>query len=78
MISEISWNLGKHLQAFLFRHGFEFDLIRPSNSIEKSLSLLLRQRKIDVLLDVGANCGQFLERIRVWDSRATFFALNPY
>lgn len=77
MINKLIRNLGKQLQAFLFRYGFEFDLIRPSNSIEKSLSLLLRQRNIDVLLDIGANRGQFLKRIRGLGFEGDVFCVEP-
>ena len=71
------FNLGKILQDILFSYGFIFDLIRPSNHLEKSLLLLLTSRGITSLIDIGANKGQFAKRIRTLGYRGNLLCIEP-
>lgn len=77
MINQIVKKIGKYLQEFLFRQGFIFDFIRPSNMIESSLVLLLRQRNINSLIDIGANRGQFLDRVRILGYEGEVLCVEP-
>ena len=71
------FNLGKILQNILFSYGFIFDLIRPSNQLEKSLLLLLTSRGITSLIDIGANKGQFAKRIRILGYKGDLLCIEP-
>lgn len=68
---------GKILQKFLFKMGVQFDLIRPSNDIEKALVLLLSTRGIASLIDIGANRGQFGKRVRDLGYQGDLLCIEP-
>lgn len=76
MIKSIKY-FGKFLQNFLFGVGIQFDIIRPSNQLEKSLVLLMSTKGITSLIDIGANRGQFAERVRRLGYKGDLLCIEP-
>ena len=50
---------------------------RPSNSLEKQLSTILKLLKIDVVFDIGANEGQFARGIREHGYSGKIISFEP-
>ena len=50
---------------------------RPSNSLEKQLSTILKLSKIDVVFDIGANEGQFARGIREHGYSGKIISFDP-
>ena len=59
------------IRSALRRTGFDLVQKRPT------LADLLRQRRVDVVLDVGANEGQFVSDLRSWGYRGRVVSFEP-
>jgi FkbM family methyltransferase len=59
------------------RLGIDIHRYRPAETLPGLLALMLRHHEVDVLLDVGANIGQFAKSIREAGFRRRLVSFEP-
>lgn len=60
-----------YVRRLLRRFGFDIERRRPA------LPDLLRRQRVDTVLDVGANVGQYATRLRAWGYRGRIVSFEP-
>lgn len=59
------------------RLGIDIHRYRPAESLQGLLAMMLRYHEVDILLDVGANIGQFVKAIRGAGFRRRVVSFEP-
>lgn len=77
MTTPMSHVLKKKVQAFLNKAGWELHRYRPSSDPWALLIDRIRNHRIDVVLDVGANTGQFARELREHDYSGQIISFEP-
>ncbi len=71
-------NRKQRLQRRLWKVGFQIDRFNAATHVVARLGLLLKTHQINVVLDVGANTGQFSEELRQQcDYTGKIFSFEP-
>lgn len=71
------YELKKLIRKRLHAAGWELHRYRPSSDAGAMLAAMLDSRRVDLVLDVGANRGQFAREIRAAGYRGTILSVEP-
>jgi FkbM family methyltransferase len=65
------------LRKLVRRTGYDVIQYKASSSRDRRLGLVLQHRKIDLILDVGANLGQFAQQVRALGYTGRIVSFEP-
>ena len=67
----------KAFQYILLKYGISFERVSPSSRIEVALIMAMHQMNLSMLIDVGANKGQFARKVRVMGYSGHIVCIEP-
>jgi FkbM family methyltransferase len=67
----------KLVRALTRRFGVEVGRFDPNQSVDRRRQRILEERKLEMLLDVGANVGQYGARMREFGYRGELLSFEP-
>jgi FkbM family methyltransferase len=65
------------IKKFANKCGFELSRYIPNNSFNEQLNLILESNKINLVLDVGANVGQYAQSLRKYGYQNKIISFEP-